>query len=147
MHNYVKFFNVLTDSYYDGFKIIDSNGVSKLCYPIGYLLLEKNNLLHHLNEKEISKSLLDLNIFSDGIYNHLERPDNYHFLNDNQWILNFKLIPEILPYINQISTFFEHIVYNGNDFQNGLIHAKSSISSAAPQEIISMLESFSLSNK
>lgn len=141
--SYIKFQNVLSDSLYDGF-VIESGEDKRLCLPISFLMLEKQNMLSDIFSEKHFDNLYDFISWSDNHYSVYKRPSNDVFLSVQDWILDFPLQKEDLSFINKIGTFFEYVVQNPSLI--GMNNAIDNIGRLLPDGLFERLKTYTNEN-
>lgn len=141
--SYIKFQNTLSDSLYDGF-VIEAGEDKRLCLPISFLMLEKQNMLSDIFNEEHFDNLYDFISWSDNQYSVHKRPTNDAFLSVQDWILDFPLQNEDLSVINKIGTFFEYIALNPSLI--GVNNAINNVGRLLPNDLLERLKVYTNEN-
>jgi hypothetical protein len=99
---YVRFYNVITESMYDGFLVKEEDGKFYTIDPICYEWLSSINRLDLI---EVFETRGWEREFFPYILTRLN--ENHTFVGEKKWLFEFPLREEHYPYIGYISNYFE----------------------------------------
>lgn len=138
MLKYVKFYNIVTESMYDGFVTSEDENSFSTIDPICYewlLYLDKLDWIEKIDPRNFDKEFFP--------YFEVKLSENWSFIRDKKWLFDFTVKEEYITKVHSIANFFELFALQPNAPLHAKINkAKERTSRFLSEEIQNELKDF-----
>lgn len=135
---YIQFYNLYTESFWDGFLVSENEEYFYWIDPICYEWLVKTDNLKLMEFIEPRR-------FEKDYFSYFDKrlPENWSFVKGNDWFFDFPLTSNNLKHLLSISNFFEWVIGSPNEpFHQRIQTALSRTKFTLSPEIQDDLEEF-----